>query len=108
MRFDDTAGDWQPQPRPLVACVAPTPVAIEHVRQILGRDPRSGVCDRENQIPFLWLDADGYRTRPDLAGISHEIGDDLHDSVAITRDRRSAHPDLASERAAAFCHDRLK
>ena len=50
MRFDDSSGDVEPQPRPGLARWPGLPIALEHMRKVIGGDAGARVDDRNQQL----------------------------------------------------------
>ena len=62
---------------------------VEDVRQLLRRDPRSGVVDRGHDLVVDCCDRESNLVSPrsELAGIGDEIAEDLVDTVVVPIDR---------------------
>jgi hypothetical protein len=89
VRFDDSSRDRQPESR-AVANRPPRAAwclieALEHMRELLGRDPLSRVCDDEEQLARVYLRRERDRPpgRGELDGVPDQVGQQLHETVGI-------------------------
>src|SRR5919112_282994 len=86
VRLDDAAHDREAEPgaAPLGGAGA-LPEAVEHVRQVLGRDPRAGVLDGEADAGRVAVggERDAAAAGRELEGVGHQVGERLLEALGV-------------------------
>src|SRR5690349_17066210 len=87
MRLDDALGDREAEARAPALLLAPLPVSVEHVRELLGRDARALIDDAEHDAAVAL--GEGQRDRRALRvldRVADQVREHLQHAVAIRDD----------------------
>src|SRR5690606_13083783 len=97
--LDDPLCDRQPQPRAGTAGPVRLPVAVEHALQVLRRDARPLVTDREPAHVAVALDVDVNlaAARSEFQGVPDEVRKDALHALRVCHDVRAGLVDLLRE-----------